>query len=175
MLQKLSDTPIVNEQRFILATRDTGYRSTSAAVAELVDNAIQAGATIIRVFVAQTGVGSERQVSVAVLDNGDGMDSQTLSIAMQFAGSSRFNDRNGLGRFGMGLPNSSVSQARRVDVYTWRKKHRVLHTYLDVDAISDGAMRTIPKPKSATLPSWADKHVRKQTGTLVQWTRCDRL
>jgi len=175
MQRKLALTPIVNEQRFILATRDTGYRSTASAIAELVDNSIQAGASIIRIFVTQEGVGSDRQVSVAVLDNGTGMDPPTLSIAMQFAGSSRFNDRNGLGRFGMGLPNSSVSQARRVDVYTWQKRKRVLHTYLDVDEITDGEMRTVPKPRLATLPSWADKHVRKPTGTLVQWSRCDRL
>ena len=175
MQRKLLSTPIVNEQRFILATRDTGYRSTASAIAELVDNSIQAGASIIRIFLTQHGVGNDRQVSVAVLDNGTGMDRQTLSIAMQFAGSSRFNDRNGLGRFGMGLPNSSVSQARRVDVYTWQKRKRVLHTYLDVDEITDGEMRTVPQPKMATLPSWAERHVRKQTGTLVQWSRCDRL
>ena len=175
MQRKPSSTPLVNEQRFILATRDTGYHSTASAIAELVDNSIQANASIIRIFVTQQGIGNDRQVSVAVLDNGNGMDQHTLSIAMQFAGSSRFNDRNGLGRFGMGLPNSSVSQARRVDVYTWQKRKRVLHTYLDVDEITDGEMKKVPQPRVATLPSWVEKHVRKQTGTLVQWLRCDRL
>ncbi len=168
-------TPIVNEKRFIVATRDTGYRSTGAAIAELVDNAIQAGASIIRVFVDQRGVGSERQLSVAVLDNGSGMNAHTLAIAMQFAGSSRFNDRSGLGRFGMGLPNSSVSQSRRVDVYTWQRKARILHTYLDVDEIAEGLMRRVPVPRQKKIPSWAGKYVRKHSGTLVQWTRCDRL
>src|SRR5690242_518113 len=117
--------PIINERRFILATRDTGYRSTAAAIAELVDNAVQAGSTIVRIFVDQIGVGSEREVSLSVLDNGCGMDGKTLAVSMQFAGSSRFNDRSGLGRFGMGLPNSSVSQARRVDVHTWQERNRV--------------------------------------------------
>jgi hypothetical protein len=175
MQRKLLSTPLVNERRFILATRDTGYHSTASALAELVDNSIQAGASIIRVFVSQQGVGNDRQVSLAVLDNGTGMDHHTLSIAMQFAGSSRFNDRNGLGRFGMGLPNSSVSQARRVDVYTWQKRKRVLHTYLDIDEITEGKMSTVPQPKFTSLPTWAEKHVRKQTGTLVEWSRCDRL
>jgi hypothetical protein len=171
----VSVTPIVNEQRFILATRSTGYRSTAAAVAELVDNSIQAKATIIRIFVEQVGTGSERQLTIAVLDNGGGMDAKTLSVAMQFAGSSRFDDRTGLGRFGMGLPNSSVSQARRVDVYTWRNRSRVLHSYLDVDEISSGEMKTVPKPSVRRLPEWADKYARKQTGTLVVWSRCDQL
>ncbi|WP_417849372.1 ATP-binding protein [Thalassoglobus sp.] len=168
-------TPLVNEQRFIEATRDTGYRSTSTAIAELVDNAIQAGASIVRIFTDQTGVGVDREISIAVLDNGTGMDTLTLSMAMQFAGSTRFNDRSGLGRFGMGLPNSSVSQARRVDVYSWQDRGKVNHTYLDVDEIIKGDLRSVPFPRRKPLPNWADKHVRKRTGTLVAWSRCDRL
>jgi len=39
-----SKFPIVLHQPFIEATRDTGYRSSAAAVAELVDNSIQAAA-----------------------------------------------------------------------------------------------------------------------------------
>jgi DNA topoisomerase VI subunit B len=175
MPAKTFRTPIVNEQRFILATRDTGYRSTAAAIAELVDNAIQAGSTIIRIFVNQAGAGPDREISIGVLDNGCGMTPGTLATAMQFAGSSRFDDRSGLGRFGMGLPNSSVSQARRFDVFTWRDRNKVLHSYLDVDQISDGELRTIPLPRRAELPAWAEKYVRKQTGTLVEWTRCDRV
>lgn len=167
--------PIIDERRFILATRDTGYRSTAAAIAELVDNAVQAGATIIRIFIDQEGVGTERELSVAVLDNGCGMDKETLRRAMQFAGSSRFNDRSGLGRFGMGLPNSSVSQARRVDVYTWQDRSHILHTYLDVDEIADGSLTSIPVPKLKDLPDWSICHVKKRSGTLVRWSRCDRL
>lgn len=167
--------PIIDERRFILATRDTGYKSTATAIAELVDNAIQARASIVRIFVSQDGIGSDRQLSVAVLDNGCGMDRKTLQQAMQFAGSSRFNDRLGLGRFGMGLPNSSVSQARRVDVYTWQSGGKPLHTYLDIDDICSGSQVGVPRPKSASLPTWAATRVRKNSGTLVVWSRCDRL
>lgn len=174
MAKQLS-IPIVDEQKFIMATRDTGYRSTCAAISELVDNAIQADATIVRIFVDQELEAVQRDISVAVLDNGCGMDRATLSAAMQFAGSSRFNDRSGLGRFGMGLPNSSVSQSRRVDVYSWQSRERTYHSYLDIDEISEGLLRNIPVPKLAKLPVWVEKFVRKPTGTLVAWSRCDRL
>ena len=36
---------LVLPENFVLATRDTGYRSPAYALAELVDNAIQAGAS----------------------------------------------------------------------------------------------------------------------------------
>ncbi|RMH12717.1 MAG: hypothetical protein D6695_05850 [Planctomycetota bacterium] len=35
---------IVHEERFIQATRDSGYKSTASAISELADNAFQAGA-----------------------------------------------------------------------------------------------------------------------------------
>src|SRR5262245_185171 len=109
--------PVVANQTFIEATRDTGYRSTASAVAELVDNALQAKAKRIDIRVEEGDTG----LTVSVLDNGTGMDTGTLRKALQFGGSERFNDRSGPGRFGMGLPNSSVSQARRVDVFTWQQ------------------------------------------------------
>ena len=68
--------PIVLHQTFIEATRETGYRSTAAAVAELVDNAIQAGARIFRIFMREAGGGGRLELSV--LDDGTGMDAKTL-------------------------------------------------------------------------------------------------
>ncbi len=165
---------IVHEQNFIRAARDTGYRSTASAVAELVDNAIQAKAKNIRIFVTQEGVGPRRLISVAVLDDGCGMDGRTLRTALRFGGSSRFDDREGPGRFGMGLPNSSVSQARRVDVYTWRQRDKVLHSYIDVDEIAEGVMAQVPPARRRATPEHLRRWVKK-SGTLVMWSRCDRL
>ena len=56
---------------------------------------------------------------IAVLDNGSGMDATTLRMALQFGNGTRLDDRSGIGRFGMGLPNASISQAARVDIWTW--------------------------------------------------------
>src|SRR5262249_11240948 len=41
--------PFVAEQHFIIATRETGYRTSSSALAELVDNAVQAGARVVQI------------------------------------------------------------------------------------------------------------------------------
>jgi hypothetical protein len=164
-------TPLVSEEHFVLATRDTGYRTVAAALAELIDNSLQASATEIRVLVTDVdGSG----LSVAVLDNGCGMDAAVLGTALRFGGTTRFNDRSGPGRYGMGLPNSSVSRARRVDVYSWRRPGRVLHTWLDVDDVAGGRVRGVPAPRRMALPGWA-RPLAGPSGTLVHWTRCDRL
>ena len=136
---KANDSSIIAIDRFILATRDSGYKGTESAVAELVDNSLQAGlARTVHINIAVQDDDSECPLRISVLDDGCGMDKRTLRQALRFGGSSRFNDRNGLGRYGMGLPNSSLSQARRVEVYSWQRPGRVLCSYLDVDEIARG-------------------------------------
>ena len=174
---------IVAPDRFIRATRDSGYRNTASAISELVDNAIQAGAPNIDIFIEKTANNPPLEITIA--DNGCGMDPFTLGQAVRFGGSSRFNDRSSLGRFGMGLPNSSLSQARHVTVTSWRHlttkskaKRNVLgsgnylQTYLDVDEIADGRMTEVPVPYKVARPDSARK---SSSGTVVHWTQCDRL
>src|SRR5260370_41028004 len=109
------DCRIVCDEPFGLATRDAGYRSLASAIAELLDNSLQAGAKCIRVFLSGE---DDRCTEVAVLDDGAGMKADALRMALQFGGTSRFNDRSGHGRFGMGLPNGSLTHDRRVRAAT---------------------------------------------------------
>ena len=74
----------------------------------------------------------------------------------------------------MGLPNSSVSQARRLDVYSWNSTGSPLWSYLDVDEIKDGELGVVPKPKKRVLPDYLPC-LNKRHGTVVFLSRCDRL
>jgi hypothetical protein len=169
------DFSIVANQNFIFAIREVGYEGSAYAIAELLDNSIQAKSNQVRVFITTEDTSQKDDgVTVAVLDNGCGMDDRTLRAALQFGGTTRFNDRTGPGRFGMGLPSSSLSQARRLEIYTWRKSGGTLYSYLDVDEIADATMREVPPPRSAKLPRWAAAY-SGATGTLVVWRKCDRL
>jgi hypothetical protein len=165
---------IIKLDNFIVATRDSGYKGTTSAIAELVDNSLQAGARQVQIWLEKDPSGETYPLVVAVQDDGHGMDAGTLRQALRFGGSSRFNDRSGTGRYGMGLPNSSLSQARFVAVYTWRRPGVPLMSYLDVDEIAAGEMTEVPEPKLTEFPSWCPQLASK-TGTLVVWQRCDRL
>jgi len=166
--------PVVVVERFIESIRESGYRNTPAAAAELVDNALDAGARRVSMRIPQTGRLDGGGAYLAVLDDGAGMDLGGLRQALQFGGSSRFASRERLGRFGMGLPNSSLSRARRLTLFSWRRPCRVLSSYLDVDELASGRMMTIPEPIPVTLPepyrSEAGPH-----GTLVIWSQWDRF
>ncbi len=171
---KVDDYSVIALDKFIQATRDSGYKGTTSAISELIDNAIQAGSTRISITVSKSEADSSYPITISVLDDGCGMDPETLRQALRFGGSSRFNDRSGLGRFGMGLPNSSLSQTRRVEVYSWQNPGSVFFSYLDVDEIAEGKMTNVPPPKRSSLPTLAQK-VESSSGTLVLWSRCDRL
>lgn len=164
---------IVKLEQFIEATRDSGYKSTSSSIAELIDNSFEAGATDIEIEFTES---SERQIQVSVLDNGCGMTPSVLQLALRFGGSTRFNSRKGTGRYGMGLPNSSLSTARRVDVYTWKKPKFAWWSYLDVDEVATGKITSVPKPRRLN-PSLRNQPKLKcsNSGTVVVWSKCDRL
>lgn len=158
---------IVSLERFIEATRDAGYKSITSALAELVDNAFEAKAHTVIINIEKSEDG---EITVITSDDGGGMKPSVLRIALQFGGSTRFNSRLNAGRFGMGLPNSSLSQARRVEVITWKKPKSVWRSYLDVDEIASGEMKFVPVPQR-TNPKFA----KTESGTIVVWTRCDRI
>ena len=133
MASKTKDYSIIDLAHFIQATRDSGYKNTPSAVAELVDNAVQANATEIQIQITDSGSQPDMPFVVEISDNGCGMTPGTLRKALRFGGSTRFGKRDGMGRFGMGLPNASLSQSRRVEVMTWTGPSRVITSYLDVD------------------------------------------
>jgi len=169
-----SDPSIVAVDRFIQATRDSGYKGTVSAIAELVDNAIEAGASRVDISITKLDPGDVHPIQVAIADNGSGMTSSVLRQALRFGGSTRFDSREGLGRFGMGLPNASLSQSRRVEVYTRRQNGRFNWSYLDVDDIASGQTTLVPKPKLRRLPRSLGA-IGEDCSTLVVWNRCDRL
>lgn len=173
-MKTAKEFPVVALNRFIEATRDSGYKNTPSAVAELIDNSFEANATVIDISIVELNTNGKREIKLAVSDNGCGMAPSVLRLALQFGGSTRFNSRDGVGRYGMGLPNSSLSQSRRVDVYSWTRSNVVWWSYLDVDEIASGSTQSVPKPTRTRLKAMSDLY-KSKSGTIVLWSKCDRL
>lgn len=171
---------IVDQAMLIKAMRDSGYRSTTHALAELVDNSIESEATSIEIFgISRHDSGTNRvsMKELAVLDNGHGMDAQTLRNSLRYGQGTR-QGRKGIGRFGLGLPNSSISQARRVEVWSWQNGvTNALHTWLSLDEVEEG-MDEIHDPKLEKIPDVYMNYSQNsfgESGTLVVWKELDRV
>lgn len=171
---------IINTGMTVEAMRDSGYKSTTHALAEIIDNALEAGADSIEVFGISRPSKKTGRITLselAVLDNGGGMDETTLRRSLRYGDGTR-QGRKGIGRFGVGLPNSSLSQATRVDVWSWQAGvTNALHTYLSIKDVNEGATE-IPKPMLTPIPEVfkeAGKNPLGDSGTLVVWSDIDRV
>lgn len=150
---------------FIRAVRESGYLSISAALAELVDNSLQASATEVAITISRDA--PHALPEIAVEDNGVGMSRSELELCLRFGGSSRFDARQSFGRFGMGLPAASLSQTRRVEVSAWTDGGYENTVALDVDAIVAGADDLLASRRGVQGAS--------ESGCRVRWMQCDRL
>ena len=169
---------IVNSYLALNALREVGYRSTATAIAELVDNSIDAEADDIHIMTfskKEAGVkrASYRVQSIAVLDNGGGMKEEEIANCLSLGWGTRLDTREGLGRFGFGLKGASISQCRHIEIYSWRDG-KCFKTYMDLDEIRDDDLQNLRPAVSAKIPKFVPKEF-KDSGTLVIWSKLDKV
>ena len=181
--QITNDNPIIPAPTAIETFRDSGYKSTAAALAELIDNSIEADASTIQVLTFEEAVTLPNRTvhrikKIAVYDDGKGMEPYALVLALQFGMGTRLQSRKGIGRFGIGLPNASVSQCRHMQVYSWQEL-KCYMTYLELDEIRDNQQQNSNPVIACDLPhellGQIEGEFDKDSGTLVVWSKCDRL
>jgi hypothetical protein len=161
---------IPSARRLMESLRDIGY-DLASAVADLVDNSIDADAEEVSVDVGHDREGGWIRIS----DDGIGMSEGRLDEAMRY-GSSRRYGQSDLGRFGLGLKTASLSQCRRLTVATrstLRGPVRVRRWDLDHVALTDSWHLERLTPRAC--PTILTDPLVERTGTVVLWQRLDRI
>jgi hypothetical protein len=144
----------------------------SQAVADIVDNSIEAKASIIAIDVEFDG--DESWVRIA--DNGKGMTPEQLREAMRY-GADRDYESDDLGKFGLGLKTASMSQCKRLSVASrWNPDRSDISAYAwDLDHIErTNRWEILPLERSRLLHSVREP-LKDSTGTVVLWERLDRI
>jgi hypothetical protein len=153
--------------------RGLGY-STGAALADIIDNSVSAGAKEVHIDFAWHGPSSR----ITVLDDGRGMDDGELESAMRLGDKNPLDARatHDLGRFGMGLKTASFSQCRRLTVASVKKgASSCLRWDLDeLAADPHGGWLLFEGPADDSEPFIAGLK-GKQAGTVVLWESMDRV
>lgn len=170
----------IENQSFV--QQDTALESMRAsdfdcysAYGEVIDNSIQAFATDIRIEIEhENRSNSAKKINrVLFCDNGTGMDIELLHRCLKLGHSSRFNDRKGIGRFGVGMTLGAIHECEKIEVYS-KQNNNWLYTYLDLVEISKGDLEFIPRPVSKVPKDSIVKYLEKsETGTLVIWSKYD--
>jgi Histidine kinase-, DNA gyrase B-, and HSP90-like ATPase len=186
--QREIELGLVVPEAFVRGIRHIGYKSNVEALAELIDNSIQAYAERIDLVLGYTdGASSVKPNQLAVIDNGHGMDPGMLRLAMMWGGTHRENDRNGLGRFGYGLPCATVSMGRRFTIFSKLRGRSCYSVSLDLDLLDNGSHRiegpgiAIPAAQPAVLPGFVAEAMERnfpqgwESGTVVVIDKLDKL
>lgn len=153
-----------------------GY-TPEAAIADLVDNSIAAGARRVDIHFHWGGAAGSH---VSVSDDGRGMSEAELVRGMTVGARGLDGDRakGDLGRFGMGLKTASFSQARQLVVATRTDRGAAWTTRTwDVDHVLEAGEWQLLRepPQEAVAALEAVTGGRSDTGTVVLWRRLTRL
>ena len=170
-------TKIMNVGQALLSMRNAPY-TTESALAELMDNSIQAKADYIGVLIKDGHIESGTKVlkrieQIGIFDNGHGMDEELLQNCLAVGFSRNKLDLEGLGKFGYGMLIGSLSQSFRIEVYSWQENKPIFHTYVDIRELLANNSEDIPpiiEVKSLPLIDKlkSDAHLNSnKSGTLV--------
>lgn len=157
--------------RLIYGLRDTGYNFNTAA-ADIIDNSIAARADEVNVILELRPDGRK---FVCFGDNGEGMDESTLFAAMRYGAPARKNLAS-LGKFGLGLKTASTSVCLRLTVISRRAATDDLSKLAwDLEHVEqENEWRMLREPLTGDERDWFEE-LCGDKGTLVIWSKCDRL
>lgn len=166
MSRKIENNP--SPSVLMNSMRSIGY-TFKTAIADIVDNSISANAKNIYIYSPI----NDTDLYVCVLDDGNGMDRNSLFNAMKY-GSDREYSLSDLGRFGLGLKSASLSQCRILTVAS-KYGDTVCAFRWDLDAVLDDKKWDcieLDESEIDCLP-YINNLKSNKMGTLVVWQNFD--
>lgn len=172
--------PAVLTGKALRSLRDSGY-SLPAALAEVVDNSLEAQANAVRIRLDEATDRGKRHIHrISIVDDGTGMDSFVLQHYPQVGFSTRYMSKETIGKYGVGAKFAALNFSERLDVWSrtdasdpWE------HVYFDLEeaeaAEAAGADAGIEEPDTTPVPGELQDLLPGGSGTLVVWSKIDRL
>lgn len=153
----------------MLSARSFGNYDLPGALADLIDNSIQAGAHEITLTCRY----NDGDPEIRIRDDGHGLSGRELREAMRPASSNPLTERSpdDLGRFGWGMKSASFSQCARLTVLSRRASELTgcVWDLADVDAWRMGVL------DDHEIAAMASPELLMTDGVEVVWSNCDRL
>ncbi|MXZ77089.1 MAG: hypothetical protein F4Z06_02280 [Acidimicrobiia bacterium] len=173
--------PVILTGQALRSLRDSGY-SLSAAIAEVVDNSLEAQANCIKVRLddGQDRRGKKHVHRIAISDDGTGMGHDILHHYPQIGFSTRYMSTTTIGKYGVGAKLAALNYSERLDVWSRTAADQPwLHVYFDLNeaeaAADSGKNAEIEAPNELAVPSELADLLPEGAGTLVVWSKVDRL
>lgn len=161
-----------NAAKLMESLRYSGY-DNNIAIADLIDNSLDANATNINI---EINLDSKKEEHIVIIDDGSGMDEETLGQALRLGSITHRNVESDLGRFGMGMVTASISIAKRIEVFTKQKDKPMLTSIMDLEEMAKSNNFNVYREKSTSEEIKFAKHRGlEDSGTILVLRKCDKL
>ena len=151
------------------ALRNSGY-SNIAAMGDLIDNSLDAGARTIRIDI------SEDMKQIFLSDDGVGMSMETLNQALKLGGRKVHDNINDLGKYGLGLITASISMGPKLRVIT-RNDGQTSVGIFDVAEVCDSNkfVASFREASESEVVSFDYRTENAKSGTVLIIENCDKI
>ena len=173
----------VKDSFIVNALRNCGYNNYSA-IADIIDNSLEpeVNSSFVKIDFETDGKGIDKTLikSILIIDDGEGMDSQTLEEAMTLGSETGKNGTNNLGMYGAGLKTASLSIGQKLEVFTKTEdEDTVNYALISIENnINNGDDIVIDNktfgPNTEEYSYFTDK-VKSKHGTIVKISVLDKL
>ena len=171
-------TSIPAAKRTVNALKDMGY-DLNSAVADIIDNSISRGEAD-NIYIKFIKDESNKKFQLYILDDGNGMTSETLEQAMKLGSSIEDYKTGDLSKYGMGMKTASMSQARKLTVISKTMNNKMSAYSWDLDHINKTDKWEIFKYSTVEINSILTKanfetdpilnrSLKKKSWTLIIW------
>lgn len=163
----------------ILDLQNNGYKNSVYAIAEIIDNSIQANSEKIDVIIINDTLRHSSNIrDIYIIDNGEGMGKAVFEKALMMNSGTRGSAKSGLGKYGQGLPNASISQTKRVEAYTFQE-NIFLYNYIDLEEIFESKDPFLPEieNKDSIDIDFINKvnYNLSDSGTIIRWVEPNNI
>ena len=137
--------PLILTGQALQSLRNSGF-SVAAALAEPVDNSLEARANVIRIAFdeSKNARGRTHVDRIAIVDDGDGMDHETLFHYPQLGFSTRYMSTTTIGKYGVGAKLAALNYAKAIDVWSRADSGGPwLHVSFDLAWIIHDGLKTV--------------------------------
>jgi hypothetical protein len=166
---------IFKDSNAIDSLRNSDFDAVSA-YGEVVDNSIQANAKNINIrsFLNTSQGRYPRFERLVFGDDGHGMGESVIANCLTIGWSSRYNERDGIGRFGVGMTLAAIHECKRVEVYSRTAGGEWLYVFLDLDDVAAGNGDELAPPIKRKPGKDISDLSGEHHGTIVVWSKYDR-
>ncbi len=169
---KPNTATLPNPAKLMDSLRHTGYDNYNA-IADIVDNSIDANAKNIWIEIHQ----EKKDFVIKVIDDGMGMNEETLTEALKLGSEEEKNIYSDLGRFGMGLCTAGLSMSRKTTVITKQENTDLRLGINDLDWVIElnEFKSYIGKADDETANLFQDLTKGSPYGTVVIFSNSDKI